>query len=78
MEKSMRNANKILAAFAVLVAVPVLYVLSLGPAIWLADRQLLSHASLLAYSYPAVLSFPDGTMRQEVVRRYLLLWSPHP
>lgn len=71
----MRHANRFLAAFAVLVTVPLLYVLSLGPVIWLADQGWLSEDLLTVYVYPAELAFPEDTMRMEVLRHYLLLWS---
>jgi len=74
----MRQVNKVLAAIAVVVLVPLLYVLSLGPAIRLLNQEGVPPQVWNTYYGPAgmVASHSDAFAR--ALQAYSRLWMPAP
>ena len=61
LDLAVRHANKVLAGFAILIGLLLLYMLSLGPALWLGQRDLISIEAFAVYTAPAELAFPEGS-----------------
>jgi hypothetical protein len=62
---------------AALLLVPLLYVLSIGPAAWLSSRGYLSDGATETIYYPVILASEQFGWCQEVVNWYVDFWVPH-
>lgn len=74
---SLRRANWALGAFAALILVPVLYLLSLGPATALVSRGWISAQTFNAYAAPISLLQPDELSPWgHTLNDYMIWWLP--
>jgi len=54
---------------------PVLYILSSGPLIWLADRNYLPHEVCTTILYPLIVLSQRSPLFSDLMERYIDLWS---
>jgi hypothetical protein len=75
----MKRANWILAAVAVLAVTPAIYLLSLGPAVGLASRHVISEDAFEAYFVPVPIcceGMDEDHWFARGLTSYMELWVP--
>ena len=60
-----------------LLFIPLLYVLSIGPAAWLSSREYLSQEATETFYYPLSLACKRFGWCQDAVNWYVEFWIPH-
>jgi len=60
-----------------LLFIPLLYVLSIGPAAWLSSREYLSQEATETFYYPLSLACKRFRWCQDAVNWYVEFWIPH-
>lgn len=74
----MRYTNKALGVVAVVVLLPLLYVLSLGPAFRLLTGDGIPPKVWETYHAPAWLIASHSDSFDQAIQRYIVLWMPVP
>ena len=74
----MRYANRGLGSVAVVVLVPLLYVLSLGPAVRLLNQEGVPPQIWNTYHGPAWLIASHSDAFDRAIQAYMALWLPAP
>lgn len=71
MDERRRSAAPVVAAVLIALAVPILYVLSVGPASWLIEHQYLSRDQAVIFYYPVIYVVENNDSIKRVMVWYV-------
>ena len=74
MEESRRSGPAAVVVILVLIALPILYVLSLGPAVWLMEHNYLDRETARHIYYPLIFAAESIPLVRSVMQWYMELF----